>query len=526
MSLTKATYSMTLGSPLNAYDFMTAAQIADVQSFAPTLDVTTALQAAIDACAQGQRLYIPYGFYKHTGLTVSKSIFIYGDLPAHQFDNDSYNALNGGTILWQYEATGNNLTVQPPDLGDRRLQFHMQDVMLVGAIFTGSGTSGTPTSGHGLFIDGRNAQPETSAHVTLDRVFSALHADHGIYFYQSVYGCALGFIAANANGKNNFRVEGNAEPIGEFTVEHLRCFGGGTKSGATGVDLAGVYCTSVGDIWFGYITSTGAIGQSVLFGGGQYVVGVIHCETPGATHGINDAIVQFGNGVFSPSSANIQNINISPGANYAGSHILVKSGARRINSYSFSGNDVGLTGSHIKLESNAQACNFYSNRTDSTFAVSDSDGDNFIQGKDAGFRAAMFAQQANATGDGTIVTVPYAVEEYDLGGNYNDSTYVFTATYNAIYQVSAAVLFTGADGANHTNFTIDIVKNGLVTILKQTFTLKPTSYNAFISDSIKLLKGDAIIVRAYADGGAKTVDLGSADASQSFFSVSFLRPLY
>lgn len=526
MSLTKVTYSMTLGSPVNAYDFMTAAQIADVQSFAPTLDVTTALQAAIDACEPGQRLYIPYGFYKHTGLTVSKSIFIYGDLPAHQFDNDSYNALNGGTILWQYQSTGNNLTVQPPNLGKRRLQFHMQDVMLVGAIYTGSGTSGTPTSGHGLFIDGRNAQPETAAHVTLDRVFAAFNAEHGIYFYQSIYGCALGFVASNANGKNNFRVEGNAEPIGEFTVEHLRCFGGGSKSGATGVDLAGVYCTGVGDIWFGYITSTGAVKQSVLFGGGQYVVGTIHCETPGATHGVNDAILQFGDGVSSPSSANIQNINTSPGANYAGSHILVKSGARRINSYSFSGNDVGLTGNHIKLESNAQACNFYSNRTDSTFTVSVADGDNFIQGKDAAFRASMFAQQANATGDGTVVIVPYSVEEYDLGGNYDDNTYVFTAAYNGIYQVTASVLFTGADGTNHTNFTVEIVKSGISTILRQVFTLKPTSYIGAIADSIKLLRGETIVVRAYVEGGAKTVDLGSADASLSFFSASFLRPLY
>ena len=48
MALTKASFSMIQGAPVNVFDFMTPAQILDVQSGAATLDVTDAIQAAVD----------------------------------------------------------------------------------------------------------------------------------------------------------------------------------------------------------------------------------------------------------------------------------------------------------------------------------------------------------------------------------------------------------------------------------------------------------------------------------------------
>lgn len=52
---------------VSAFDFMTAAQIADVQARTLTLDVTVPLQAAIDACIiSGKTLHLPAGNYKIT----------------------------------------------------------------------------------------------------------------------------------------------------------------------------------------------------------------------------------------------------------------------------------------------------------------------------------------------------------------------------------------------------------------------------------------------------------------------------
>lgn len=60
MALTKATFSMVKGSPANVLDYMTAAQIADVQAYTYTQDVTTAIQAALDASTE---VYLPAGGY-------------------------------------------------------------------------------------------------------------------------------------------------------------------------------------------------------------------------------------------------------------------------------------------------------------------------------------------------------------------------------------------------------------------------------------------------------------------------------
>lgn len=71
--LTKTSYSMTKGAPINAFDYMTDAQIADVQANTALVDVTAALQAAINA-AYGNTLVLPSGTY-----LVSSTLTIYGN---------------------------------------------------------------------------------------------------------------------------------------------------------------------------------------------------------------------------------------------------------------------------------------------------------------------------------------------------------------------------------------------------------------------------------------------------------------
>ena len=59
---------------LNVFDFMTAAQIADVQNNTASIDVTTALQSAIDAISlTGGILYFPAGTYKTTDTLVMQN---------------------------------------------------------------------------------------------------------------------------------------------------------------------------------------------------------------------------------------------------------------------------------------------------------------------------------------------------------------------------------------------------------------------------------------------------------------------
>jgi hypothetical protein len=373
MSLTKVTYSMTQGSPVNAYDFLTPAEIADVQSFAPTLNVTAALQAAIDACQPGQRLYIPYGFYKHTGLTVNKSIFIYGDLPAPFFDDDSWNALNKGTILWQYASTGNNLTVEPPNLGERRLTFHIEYITFVGAIWNGSAFSGTPTSGHGLYVNGRDGLAETQVIISWEQIGACWHAENGVFLTGSIYGCDAGMVTSIANGKNNLRVKLTVEPIGEMTISHVRCFGGGSLA-STDIDKSCVYLAPGGLMNIGFITATGGITFSVLLGSGRFNIGSIQTETIGGTVDASRVIIQLGDGTSTPSGSEIGLITSNPGNAYPGTVVKFKAGSRGNRIQQLIVGDAGATGDLVIFDSDAESNAVYFVRGTTTGDLVDDNG--------------------------------------------------------------------------------------------------------------------------------------------------------
>lgn len=72
MSLTKVSYSMTTGAPVNVFDFMSAAQIADVEAGTFAQNVTAPVQAALDSGAAS--VYFPAGTYKVSTLTVPATV--------------------------------------------------------------------------------------------------------------------------------------------------------------------------------------------------------------------------------------------------------------------------------------------------------------------------------------------------------------------------------------------------------------------------------------------------------------------
>lgn len=80
MSLTKVTYAMIQGASVNALDYMTDAQRADVASGAASINVAGALQAALDAAGDGpMSVYLPAGIYRITSqLVFPKGVVLYG----------------------------------------------------------------------------------------------------------------------------------------------------------------------------------------------------------------------------------------------------------------------------------------------------------------------------------------------------------------------------------------------------------------------------------------------------------------
>lgn len=118
MALTKVTYSMIQGETLNALDYMTPAQIVNVQN--GTGDVTVPLQAAIDAAlaktdADGNcaALFLPAGVYVITsrlmisgGAGVHRGFTMFGEGIASTIYNT--NGSGGHAIVMETALTGGN----------------------------------------------------------------------------------------------------------------------------------------------------------------------------------------------------------------------------------------------------------------------------------------------------------------------------------------------------------------------------------------------------------------------------------
>jgi hypothetical protein len=85
MALTKATYSMISGAVLNVFDYMTQAQRDDVSSRAATLDVASAIQAALDdatlsgSTGKGYAVFMPSGTYRiGSTLSIANQTVLFG----------------------------------------------------------------------------------------------------------------------------------------------------------------------------------------------------------------------------------------------------------------------------------------------------------------------------------------------------------------------------------------------------------------------------------------------------------------
>jgi hypothetical protein len=103
MSLTKATYSMIDGAPVNVLDYG-----ADPTGVA---DSSAALQTAIDT---GLPVYVPAGTYKlMTTITNASNLILFGEGPTPVAGNDPQTDKSGVNFVWGGSVSGPVFNIQP-----------------------------------------------------------------------------------------------------------------------------------------------------------------------------------------------------------------------------------------------------------------------------------------------------------------------------------------------------------------------------------------------------------------------------
>lgn len=138
------------------------------------------------------------------------------------------------------------------------------------------------------------------------------------------------------------------------------------------------------------------------------------------------------------------------------------------------------------------------------------------------FRARRSADVANATGDGTLYTVPFNTELYDVTNNYASPN--FTVPIAGQYLVTAGVVFGNLSvGAGHTTVQILITSTALGDIANSRVNAASNS-NGFIALNCScisaLAAADTVYVRAQVEGGTKTVTIQGYVTT--FFACSLL----
>lgn len=137
------------------------------------------------------------------------------------------------------------------------------------------------------------------------------------------------------------------------------------------------------------------------------------------------------------------------------------------------------------------------------------------------FRVYLSANQTNATGDGTLFTIPFDSALSNVGSYYNLSTHVFTIPATGNYYFQGNIQISNID-VTHTSSQGDI-RTGANVSLQTIFTVNPAavrtnSNNMHLSGGgvFPYTAGDQVVLNISVFNGAKTITVVSGSNTTTF----------
>jgi len=132
------------------------------------------------------------------------------------------------------------------------------------------------------------------------------------------------------------------------------------------------------------------------------------------------------------------------------------------------------------------------------------------------FKAHYSSLVANVTGDGTVYTLIWGAEDWDLNSDYNNSTGVFTAPVTGIYEFIIYITWSGLlSGHTASNIRLQVNGTDVINADQNAGTMRNTGGNDLslcYVIPLSLTAGDTITATTTVAGSTKVVDIPSDTA--------------
>lgn len=196
---------------------------------------------------------------------------------------------------------------------------------------------------------------------------------------------------------------------------------------------------------------------------------------------------------------------------------LYTNGANSSQHNSVTGNTIrGFGTASVKLDSGCDFNAVSGNVSDKL--ILDNGFKNIKQSGTSAFRARNNTLRTDVTGDGTLYQVPFDVEDFDVGGNFDTATGTFTAPADGFYQLNATVRL--EDGLDQTYAFIQIVTT--TETLQQGYDIITTigmeTWAPSVSGLVYMDAGDTAVVNVQCGGGTggKIMDIVASPSLHQF----------
>jgi len=132
---------------------------------------------------------------------------------------------------------------------------------------------------------------------------------------------------------------------------------------------------------------------------------------------------------------------------------------------------------------------------------------------DVSFQAVNSAQDANVTGDGTVVTADYDSETWDLGSDFASDT--FTAPSAGKFLLGGSVYYSGVT-SSHAECTIELVTSNTTYVHHHFHAYNYAKEGTLVRITWSVLadmdSADTAYVRIMVSGGTKVIDIRETDS--------------